>query len=453
MTALFLARALVTPQGLWDGGAHGIAIACDDNGHITAIGPAAETRLAAPTARATDYSDLILLPGLVNAHTHSFQTLLRGITDDRPFSQWRDLYYRLTPTLSPSEVYDGALLTFAEMLLRGVTTVCDFFPIHHGGIEYDHAVLRAARHLGIRCTLARSLIDSPRPPAAYQESVEQAIANTRTLAADLQGNPLLRVMPAPHSPHNCSPEMLRAAVALAEELDTPWHMHLAESGFDAEVTMQNYGMRPLPWLDSLGLLSDRSNIVHGIQLTPEEISRLGECGVGLIYCPSSNMFLGHGFVDLPRYRAAGVRVALGSDGANSNNRAGIFDEMRMAVLAQRNAPHHGPAPDARDVFSMGTEGGAAALGLHVGALEVGRPADFIAIDPQDLSLQPSTDLLRNLIYSFDSSAVRNVVVNGVEVLRERVHIRGTAALHGLRGRLHKLIQRWQREGLWDGPRG
>jgi cytosine/adenosine deaminase-related metal-dependent hydrolase len=127
--------------------------------------------------------------------------------------------------------------------------------------------------------------------------------------------------------------------------------------------------------------------------------------------------------------------------------------MRMAVLAQRNAPHHGPAPDARDVFSMGTEGGAAALGLHVGALEVGRPADFIAIDPQDLSLQPSTDLLRNLIYSFDSSAVRNVVVNGVEVLRERVHIRGTAALHGLRGRLHKLIQRWQREGLWDGPRG
>lgn len=452
MTALFLARALVTPQGLWDGGPHGVALACDAAGRITAIGPAAETRLAAPTARATDYSDLILVPGLVNAHAHSFQTLLRGITDDRPFTEWRDLYYRLTPTLSPSEIYDGALLAFAEMLLRGVTTVCDFFPIHHGGIEYDHAVLRAARHLGIRCTLARSLIDSPRPPQAYQESVDQAIANTRALAADLQGNPLLRVIPAPHSPHNCSPEMLRAAARLAEEFDTPWHMHLAESNVDNDRTNRDYGMRPLPWLESLGVLSHRTNIVHGIHLTPEEIARLGEYRAGLIYCPSSNMFLRHGFVDLPRYREAGVRLALGSDGANSNNRAGIFDEMRMAVLMQRVAPHGGSAPDAREVFAMGTEGGAAALDLPVGALEVGRPADFIAIDPHDFSLQPPTDLLRNLIYSFDSSAIRNVVVNGVEVLRERVHIRGTAALHGLRARLHKLVQRWQREGLWEGPR-
>lgn len=442
MPRLFLAGAVLLPDSLRDGW----ALLASDDGRIAALGPADALRAAHSDAVLHDYRPLLLAPGTVNAHHHSAQTLLRGIADDRPFEQWRDVFYRLTVTLTPDDVYDGALLAFGAMLLQGVTSVCDFFYLHHGGNEHDRAVLRAASALGIRCTLARSMIDATRPPQPYQETVAQAVAHTRALAVELQGDTLCRVIPAPHSPHNCSPDMISAGARLAEELETPWHIHVAEGIYEVDLTMRLYGLPPLAWIDALGALSARTNIVHGIHLREEEIARLGAVGGGLLACPASNMFLGDGITPLPRYLASGARVALGSDGGNSNNRLSIFEEMRMAALLQKLTARNG-AIGAEEVYVMGTQGGAAALGIDAGALEPGRLADFIAIDPRDLSLQPPSDLRKHLVYAMDSGAIRHVVVGGVEVVRERRHTQGAAALHGLPTRLAALVERWRAAAL------
>lgn len=449
MPTLFLADAILTPGGLRDGGKSpdGIGLLVGDDRRIVAISPGDELRAWRPATHVVDYRPLLLAPGTVNAHNHSFQSLMRGIADDRPFDQWRDAFYRVSVSFTPDDIYDGALLAFGEMLLRGVTTVCDFFYLHHGGNDYDRAVLRAARDLGIRCTLARSLIDAPRPPAAYRETIEQAIANTRALAAELQGDPLLRVLPAPHSPHNCSPDLVRAGARLAVELDTPWHIHVAEGYYEVELTQRLYNLPPLAWIESLGALSARTNIVHGVHLNEKEIARLGAVGGGLLYCPSSNMFLGDGITALPRYMAAGARVALGSDGGSSNNQVSVFGEMRMAALLQKVAARNGSVISAEQVFAMGTRGGAAALGLDTGALQVGRLADFIAIDRRDLSLQPPTDLSKHLVYAMESSAIRHVVVGGVTVVHDRRHTLGAAALAGLPDRLAALVERGRVAGL------
>jgi 5-methylthioadenosine/S-adenosylhomocysteine deaminase len=439
MPALFLAQSILTPQDLISDPSAGVAILVGDDRRIVAIGPADELQTWQPNAKVYDYRPLLLVPGVINAHNHSFQSMMRGIADDRPFAEWRDAFYRVSVSFTPEDIYDGALLAFGEMLLRGITTVCDFFYLHHGGNDHDRAVLRAANDLGIRCTLARSMIDSTRPPEAYRETIEQAVANTRTLAKELQGNPLLRVLPAPHSPHNCSPEMVRAGAALAEELDTPWHTHVAEGYYEVELTQRLYGLPPLDWIASLGVLSSRTNIVHGVHLSPKEIDRLGAAGGGLLYCPSSNMFLGDGITALPRYVEAGARVALGSDGGSSNNRVSVFEEMRMAALLQKVAAHDGSVLSAEQVFVMGTRGGAAALGIDAGALEVGRLADFIALDPCDLSLQPPTNLRKHLVYAMESSAIRHVVVGAVEVVHDRQHTVGAAALQNLPDRLAAMV--------------
>ncbi len=448
MPSLFLCAAILTPSGLLtNGGSAGMALLVGDDGRIAAIGAADELQIWQPAAPIYDYRPLLLAPGTVNAHNHSFQSLMRGIADDQPFDQWRDAFYRVSVSFTPDDVYDGALLAFGEMLLRGVTTVCDFFYLHHGGNDHDRAVLRAARDLGIRCTLARSMIDATRPPSAYRETVEQAVAHTRALAVELQGNPLLRVLPAPHSPHNCSPEMVQAGARLAEELDTPWHIHVAEGYYEVELTLRLYNLAPLAWIESLGVLSRRTNIVHGVHLDDAEIARLGAVGGGLLYCPSSNMFLGDGITPLPRYINAGARVALGSDGGSSNNRVSVFEEMRMAALLQKVAARNGSIISAEQVFAMGTQGGAAALGLATGALEVGRLADFIALDPRNLSLQPPTALQKHIVYAMDSSAIRHVVVGGKEVVRNGEHTQGKAAMQGLNNRLAALVERCQAQGL------
>lgn len=451
MPTLFLAGAILTPDTLCEDW----ALLADDDGQIAALGPADTLQSQHPDAATHDYRPLLLAPGTINAHNHSFQSLLRGVADDQTFDQWRDAFYRLSVTLTPEDVYDGALLAFGEMLLRGVTTVCDFFYLHHGGNDRDLAVLQAARDLGMRCTLARSMIDAPRPPTSYQESAQQAVENTRALAKELQGDRLCRVLPAPHSPHNCSPEMVRAGAALAEELDTPWHIHVAEGRYEVELTQRLYNLPPLAWIDALGdghtgppVLSARTNIVHGVHLSAREIARLGEVGGGLLYCPSSNMFLGDGITPLPRYLEAGARVALGSDGGSSNNRVSVFEEMRMAALLQKVAAEDGTALSADQTYAMGTRGGAAALGIAAGALEVGLLADFIALDRRHLSLQPPTGLRKHLVYALESEAIRHVVVGGVEVLHERQHTVGRAALRGLPERLAVLIERWRAQGLY-----
>ena len=388
-------------------------------GRVAAVGPAADLLAAHPGAAREELPGMLLLAGTVNAHSHSFQSLLRGLGDDRPFLQeWRQHLYRLMPTLDAEGVYVGALFAFGEMLLRGVTTVCDFFYLHHGTNERSLAVARAARDLGIRLVLARTMMDVGASPPAFRETPEQAEANGRELAARLQGDPLVSVIPAPHSPHGASGEMIRAGARLAAEWGTPWHIHVAEAPYEGAATREQYGHPPLAWIESLGALDPRIRIVHGVWLEDAEIASLGRAGGGLVHCAGSNLFLGDGIAPLLTYLREGVTVALGCDSGSANNRLSIFADMRLAATLQKGLAGSSDALTAEQVFLMGTANGARAVGQPVGALEVGAHADFVLLDLADLSLLPAHRLLRNIVYALEATAIRHVYVGGQPVVRD-----------------------------------
>ncbi|MSP70667.1 MAG: amidohydrolase [Myxococcales bacterium] len=389
-----------------------VAVLVGDDGKITAVGPEVSLQVPDGTPRIA-LSRKALLPGCVNAHNHSFQSLLRGIADDKAFLVWRDqALYRYAPRLGREGTYVGALFAFGEMLLRGVTTVCDFFYLHDDSNDGAEAVIRAARDVGIRLTLARTMYDWDGAPKLFRESVADATRRTRELHAAYRDHPLVRVVPAPHSPHAASSEMVVAGAALAEELDTFFHMHVAEERFEVEETLANYGQTPVRWLESLGVLSPRACLVHCCHVDPGEVALMGEQGVNLLYNPNSNMFLGDGITPLTELLEVGVRVALGTDGGCSNNRVSVFDEMRAAALLQKVRHQNGTALGAEAVFEMGTRNGALLTGWDAGIIAPGRLADLITVDLDDLSTLPHLDLLKNVVYSMESTALSDVMVGG-----------------------------------------
>lgn len=387
-------------------------------GRIVEVGPRDRLHADHPGAVREVLPDMLLMPGTVNAHSHSFQSLLRGLGDDQVFMDWRTFLYRHTPALTEEGVYAGALLAFGEMLLNGVTTVCDFFYLHHGGNAHDLAVVQAARDLGIRLVLARTMMDSDDAPDAFRESPGQAVANGLALASRLQGDPLVSVIPAPHSPHRASAEMVQAGAHLAAELESPWHIHVAEAPYEGAATREQYGLGPLAWIDSLGTLDERIRIVHGVWLEDDEIAALARAGGGLIHCAGSNLFLGDGIAPLPKYLQVGVTISLGCDSGSANNRLSIFGEMRLAATLQKGVAGASDVLTAPQVLEMGTANGAHAAGQPVGSLEPGTYADLVALDLNDLSLQPLHEPARNVVYSLESRAIRRVYVGGELVARD-----------------------------------
>jgi len=419
------------------------AVLLGDDGHIAAVGDATTLRATTPeSVPRTRLARQALAPGCVNAHNHSFQSLLRGIADDQRFLVWRDrALYRYAPRLGLEGIYVGALFAFAEMLLRGVTTVCDFFYLHGESNDGARAVIRAARDVGIRLTLARTFYDWDGAPALFRERAEDAVARTRALFHEHANDPMVKVLPAPHSPHAASAQMVQAAVGLAEELDTGFHMHVAEERFEVEETLANYGLTPVRWLDSLGVLSPRASLVHCCHIDAGEVELMGARGASLLYNPNSNMFLGDGITPLTELLAAGVEVALGTDGGCSNNRVSVLDEMRAAALLQKVRHMDGTALTADAVFRMGTLGGARLTGWHTGALEAGRLADLYTIDLDDLSTLPHLDLLRNLVYAVEPTAIRDVCVHGRWVVRQGVL--QTFSTHEIGRRVSALTADWE----------
>lgn len=414
---------LYLPDFAYQNGAieKGTAVAVE-NGRIVETGPAEALREKYPSAEKKDWAGLVLVPGTVNAHNHCFQSLLRGIATDRPFLEWRDeALYRYSQRFSPEDIYTGALFAFGEMLKCGVTTVCDFFYLHNFGTESDEQILRAAHDLGIRLVLARTMYDWTGAPAGYVETIEDAVENTRALAKKYNGSGMATVLPAPHSLHAASLDMVRAGHALAKELGTCFHIHVAEEPFEVEQVKKEYGgLTPLEVLDKAGVLDERTVIVHGVWLQKSEIERLGAAGGKLAYCPSSNMFLADGITDIPAMRKAGVLIGLGSDGACSNNRISVFEEMRMAALLQKANTCDALCLTYKDAFAMGTENGGELLGLPVGKLEAGYLADFVGVRLSDLSMQPVSpsgeQILPNLVYAMQPTAIAHVVVNGRQVV-------------------------------------
>jgi 5-methylthioadenosine/S-adenosylhomocysteine deaminase len=435
---------VLAPEALLEGTAvrFGWAIAYRD-GRIEQVGPLEQLRAANPSYPVIEVPQRLLVPGLVNAHSHSFQSLVRGLGDDRPFAAWRDVLYRFTPRLGPEEVYTAGLFAFGEMLRYGTTTVCDFFYLHHGDNERAVALAQAAEDLGIRLVLARSMMDWEVAPAAYRETPEQAVANGRALAARFQGHPLVRVIPAPHSPHGASGEMIQAGARLAAELATPWHIHVAEAPYEGEQIRARHGCGLLEWIARLGALDERIRIVHGVWLEEQEIAALGHAGGGLIHCPGSNLFLGDGIAPLRTYLRHDVTVTLGCDSGSANSRLSVFDEMRLAATLQKGLAGSGDALDAEAVLQMATVNGEHVTGLPLGRIVPGALADFCLIRLDDLSMQPRHRIVQNLVYSLHHGAVSDVFVHGQPVVREGRLVRVPEA--AIVERVRRLTERWSAE--------
>ena len=414
------------------------------DGAITEAGAREKLLASATGERVIDLGRKAMLPGTVNAHNHSFQSLLRGFGDDLPFLEWRDrALYRYSPRLGRDGVYTGALFAFAEMALHGVTTVCDFFYLNDGGNENARAVIAAAGALGLRVVLARCFYDWEGAPKMYRESVPEARARFRELSSSVRGSRTASVHAAPHSLHGASPEMIRAGAEEARSAGVPWHIHLAEEQYQVGDAVGKFGVTPLRAVEKLGLLGADMVAVHGCWFDAGERALLADRSAKLAYNPNSNMFLGDGVTDVVDLVERGVKVALGTDGGCSNSRVSVLDEMRACALLQKVARTNGQAIDAETCLAMGTAWGGEVLGLPVGRLAVGQRADVLFVDLDDPSLWPEQSLGKNVVYSLSARAVTDVFVEGEPVVRDHALVR--VPLAEVRERVRALTADWTRD--------
>ena len=361
-----------------------------------------------------------LMPGTVNTHCHTFQSLLRGLGEDLDFMAWRDrVLYPYSTRLNRDGIYLGAAFAFAEMLLHGVTTCVDFFYLQDGGNENAEVVIEAAKDVGIRLVLARGMYDWDGAPAKYREDPRVAARRVRDLIRRHAGNPLVTIQPAPHSPHGASPGMIRAGWEVAETSDTKFHIHVAEGRYEVQQTVREHGATPIRLLDKLGVLGPRMIGVHCVWLDDEELRLMADQGAGLAYCPSSNMMLGDGITRLTEMQELGIRIGLGTDGGCTNNRLSVFEEMRMAALLQKVRHLDGTRLFADEAFAMGTLSGAKLLQVNAGAIETGLAADLVAVDLEHPSLHPPTNLLKNVVYAMSAQAITDVWVHGRQVVKNQ----------------------------------
>jgi len=384
------------------------------DGRITTLAPVAQTESA------SRLPGTLLLPGTVNTHCHTFQSLLRGLGDDLDFMAWRDrVLYPYSTRLDREGIYLGAAFAFAEMLLHGATTCVDFFYLQDQGNDNAEAVIQAARDVGIRLVLARTMYDWEGAPDRYRERPEDAARRTADLIARHVTDPLVSVQPAPHSPHGASPAMIRAGFEVAHSTGTPFHIHVAEGQYEGARTLREHGATPIRYLDKLGVLGERMIGVHCVWLDDDEVRLMGERGAGLAYCPSSNMILGDGIARITELQGAGVRIGLGTDGGCTNNRLSVFEEMRMAALLQKVRHLDGTRLPAEAVFAMGTRDGARLLGLEAGKIAPGHLADLVAVDLAHPSLHPPSSLLKNVVYAMSPQAITDVWVHGRRVVAKQ----------------------------------
>ena len=390
-----------------------------NDGRIEKVGSLSSIKRDYPLETVEYWKDMVMVPGTVNIHNHCFQSLLRGLAVGKPFLTWRDeALYKYSPVLTPEDLYTGAVFAFSEMMKCGVTTVSDFFYVHNDGTESDEAIIQAAKDVGIRLVLARTMYDWTGAPKGYVESIDTAVKNTKELAQKYNGSRELmtNVVPAPHSLHAASTQMVKAGYELCEELGTKFHIHVAEEPFEVEDIKRKFGVRPVELLDRLGVLGEKMVAVHAVWLDERELKLFIEKKANLAYCPSSNMFLADGVTNIKDMAAGGVTIGVGTDGVCSNNRISVFEEMRMASLLQKVNKLDALTIDSGQAFDFGTKNGGKILDLPIGIIQEGYRADLVGINLQDFSMQPMFDnyeqLLPNLVYSMQPTAIRKVVVNG-----------------------------------------
>jgi 5-methylthioadenosine/S-adenosylhomocysteine deaminase len=354
-----------------------------------------------------------LIPGFVNAHTHAAMTLLRGLADDLPLMDW--LQNHIWPTeqrwVSESFVRDGSELAIAEMLLSGTTCFNDmyFFP---------EITAQKVEDTGIRAHLGLIVIDFP---TIWAENADTYISKGLAVQEQWRHHPLLSFAFAPHAPYTISDAPLEKLLSFADELNLNIHMHVHETRFEVEQALQADARTPLQRLQRMGLLTSEFIAVHMTQLDAAAIAEYAKTGAHIVHCPESNLKLASGFCPVAACLDAGINVALGTDGAASNNDLDMLGEMRTAALLAKGVTQQANAVTAAQALQMATLNGARALGLEhtIGSLCAGKAADVVAVDMSEISVQPIFNPLAHLVYSTNRHQVSDVWVNGKQLVKQR----------------------------------
>lgn len=375
-----------------------------DEGEIVALGGPDEP---APQAQErVSLDNHVLLPGLVNAHGHAAMTLLRGAADDLPLEVWlRERIWPLEGALADADfVRDGTRLAIAEMLESGTTCFSDMY-------FFAETALACALEAGIRMQVAVPVVDFPN---RWSSGAEDAIHRALALRDESRHEPLASVAFGPHSPYVVSRESLTRIATFASELDMPVHIHVSETAEEKAALMAEHGVLPIRYLADIGLLTPGLQAVHAVHLEPAEQALLAEHGAAVVHCPASNLKLASGICPLPSYLDLGIPVALGTDGAASNNTLDLFREAALAALLAKGSSGDAGRLTALDTLRMATIGGAEVLGLadRIGSLEVGKRADLTAVDLSGLHHQPLTDVISQLVYTNCGPDVSDVWVDG-----------------------------------------
>jgi 5-methylthioadenosine/S-adenosylhomocysteine deaminase len=389
---------------------HAVAV---DGDRIVAVLPISEARNAYAPRERVELGEHVLIPGLINTHTHNPMTLMRGLADDLPLMVW--LQQHIWPVeakvIGPEFVRDGVELAVAEMIRGGTTCANEnyFFPDTIGATY---------RKLGFRAMVGLPIIEFPSAWAKTQDEYFERAGETHDA---FRNDALIRTAFAPHAPYTVSDESFERIRVLADQLDIPVHLHLHETAHEVEEERKKSGLRPFQRLQKLGLVNDRLIAVHMTQLTDGEIAACAEAGVSVVHCPESNLKLASGFCPAEKIRKAGVNLAIGTDGCASNNDLDMFGEMRTAALLAKAVAEDAAAFDAGFTLRGATINAAKALGMEeqIGSIEAGKQADLAAVRLSDLETQPLFHIISQLVYATGRHQVSDVWIAGKRKLAER----------------------------------
>ena len=374
------------------------------DGLVAALGPRSEMTAQWQPEREVDLGQSVLLPGLVNAHTHAAMTFLRGLADDMPLMEW--LNNRIFPVeqkLTPEIVRLGSLMGYAEMLRTGTTSCVDMY-------IFEEAALAAADEAGLRCLGGEAVFAFP---SAAFSGPDAVLDETRALAEKYANHPRLRIGVNPHSVYTTTPEILAACRDLAYELALPLHFHLAETAEETQICLHTHGSRPTTYCHRMGLLDAPCTLAHVVDVTPEELDFLAASGAVVAHNVSSNMKLASGTAPVPAMLERGMPVALGTDGAASYNRLNMFTEMGRTALLHKLTGMDSTLLPAQTVLDMATLGGAAAMhDQSLGSLAVGKAADCVALDLTTPNMQPMYNVVSHLVYAATGMENRMTMVDG-----------------------------------------
>jgi 5-methylthioadenosine/S-adenosylhomocysteine deaminase len=384
-----------------------------DGGGIVAVDHARAIAGRFRAVETIDAAGQVVLPGLVNTHTHAPMVLYRGLADDLALTEWLEQYIfpAEARTVSPEFVRAGTRLAALEMIQSGTTTFADMY-------YFEEEVARAARAAGLRGVLGQTIIQFP---VADAKTPADGLARAEAFVKAFRGDPLITPAVAPHSMYTLDGPALVASRDLARRLGVPTLIHLAETRDEVRIAKDRFGQSPVAYLEGLGFLGPGVVAAHGVWVSDAEVALLGSRGVGVAHNPESNMKLASGTAPVPAYLAAGVALGLGTDGAASNNDLDMFEAMRTASLLHKLHTLDPRVVGARAVLEMATVGGARALGMDrlVGSLEPGKRADLIAVAMSGARLTPMYDPLSHLVYVARGSDVLTTIVEGKVLMRNR----------------------------------